>query len=409
MAGLHRAKGGPKLTRTVPSEREGLALAVGAAMQWSKLRDSNNPQFFLSIAVAVKDCEGTERNWQNEDMTFFVQQRLFGGIPQYAVEKWIQREFLTIKGAANLKEKRADVIQNFMYKYLSPCDAGVDFESSLSLAAKANLGAVLQCRALGGYPELTVEEFLVRDPWDDNGGKAGLKAQAKKLLTMVAAAGRKVNGQFAPINPFCSVCNELKFIHMGDRCKLEPVPCGCDAPGGEHCEEAPNTTEQARPPKRTRGFGQDLDPTCEGIFQSYSRYVRILGKRYPDARPKAIIKKLLGEDVAFDWDAEGDSSSSSNTRSNVTGSVGGKILVCFLLSLEDPPNTLPDFIAESGGVAQWLQAQLPKCALFPAAKLCIEKAIKHLPKYEAGLEAARQAAGPAAKAPKLFEDSDDDE
>lgn len=169
MAGLHRAKGGPKLTRTVPSEREGLALAVGAAMQWSKLRDSNNPQFFLSIAVAVKDCEGTERNWQNEDMTFFVQQRLFGGIPQYAVEKWIQREFLTIKGAANLKEKRADVIQNFMYKYLSTCDAGVDFESSLSLAAKANLGAVLQCRALGGYPEWTVEEFLVRDPWDDNG------------------------------------------------------------------------------------------------------------------------------------------------------------------------------------------------------------------------------------------------
>ena len=56
---------------------------------------------------------------------------------------------------------------------------------------------------------------------------------------------------------------------------------------------------------------------------------------------------------------------------------------------------------------QWLQEQLPKCALFPSAKLCVEKAIKWLPKYEAGLEAAR-AAGPSAKGPKLFDDSDSD-
>ena len=43
--------------------------------------------------------------------------------------------------------------------------------------------------------------------------KAGLKAQSKKLLTLIAAAGRKVNGQYAPIDPYCKDCGELKFQH----------------------------------------------------------------------------------------------------------------------------------------------------------------------------------------------------
>ena len=61
---LHRAKGGGKqCTFVEPTQREGLALSVGAAMQWSKLRDSCNPNFFKSIADAVKRCEGTERDW----------------------------------------------------------------------------------------------------------------------------------------------------------------------------------------------------------------------------------------------------------------------------------------------------------------------------------------------------------
>eukprot|EP00966_Prymnesium_polylepis_P329755 7385432-Prymnesium_polylepis.1 len=142
---------------------------------------------------------------------------------------------------------------------------------------------------------------------------------------------------------------------------------------------------------------------AEGIQQSYARYCRILEKRYADLGPKAVIKKLLGEDVKFGWDEEGDSSTSNTRKENVTGDVGGKILVCFLISVEGEW----DRIETAGGIAKWLQEQLPKCALFPSAKLCVEKAIKWLPKYEAGLEAAR-AAGPSAKGPKLFDDSDSD-
>ena len=127
---LHRSKGGKACQRVEPSEREGFGLAVGAAMQWSKLRDSTNPQFFPSIAAAVKDCEGTERNWVKDDISFFVQQRLFGGIPQYAVEKWIQREFMGVKGS-DLVAKRRDVIEQFIYKYrlFFPIDADDDWIS----------------------------------------------------------------------------------------------------------------------------------------------------------------------------------------------------------------------------------------------------------------------------------------
>eukprot|EP00966_Prymnesium_polylepis_P322617 7378866-Prymnesium_polylepis.1 len=168
--GLHGGKGGKQTQRVEPSEREGFALAVAAAMQWSKLRDSSNPMFFRSIANAVKDCEGTERNWLDVDLKFFVMQRVFGGIPQYAVEQWIQREFMGIQGNA-IHDKRADVIENFLYKYLSTVDAGVDYETACELAAKANISGLLTCKPLGGRPDWTLEKFLVRDAWDENGGK----------------------------------------------------------------------------------------------------------------------------------------------------------------------------------------------------------------------------------------------
>ena len=203
---LHRGRGGKgkKCSRTEPTEREGLALAAGAAMQWSKLRDSSNPQFFPSIAQAVKRCEGTERDWDNDDISFFVTQRLFGGIPQYAVEKWIQREYMGVKGA-ELVNKRAETICNFIYKYLATVDSGVDHESAMKLAEKANLDAVLQCKELGGKPDWTAETFIIEDVWDTCGGKAGLKSVAKKLLTLVAAAGRKEG----PLNPVCKVCSHV--------------------------------------------------------------------------------------------------------------------------------------------------------------------------------------------------------
>ena len=52
--------------------------------------------------------------------------------------------------------------------------------------------------------------------------------------------------------------------------------------------------------------------------------------------------------------------------------------------------------------------QLPKCALFPAAKLCVQKAIKFLAVLEAGLKKAKKAkAGPAG--PKLSFSDDEEE
>ena len=122
---LHRANGAKTQSKFVePSEREGFALAVGAIMQWSRHRDCSNPMFFKNIGIAVKDCDGTERNWHEDDIKYFVTQRLFGGIPQYAVEQWIQRYFMGLKGDA-INAKRVDIIENFIYKHLSTVDAMV--------------------------------------------------------------------------------------------------------------------------------------------------------------------------------------------------------------------------------------------------------------------------------------------
>ena len=92
MESIHRHSGGKELKRkNVPTEREGMALTVGAAMLWVKLRDSSAPAFFRTISDLVKHCEGTDRDFDRDDMVWFVQERVFGGIPQYAVETWVQR------------------------------------------------------------------------------------------------------------------------------------------------------------------------------------------------------------------------------------------------------------------------------------------------------------------------------
>ena len=50
MESLHRNKGGAKSKRAEPSEKEGMGLAVGAAMLWCKLRDSSSGAFFPKIS-----------------------------------------------------------------------------------------------------------------------------------------------------------------------------------------------------------------------------------------------------------------------------------------------------------------------------------------------------------------------
>ena len=55
MESLHRNKGGAKSKRAEPSEKEGMGLAVGAAMLWCKLRDSTSGAFEgLTKAQAAK-------------------------------------------------------------------------------------------------------------------------------------------------------------------------------------------------------------------------------------------------------------------------------------------------------------------------------------------------------------------
>eukprot|EP00966_Prymnesium_polylepis_P217117 5024880-Prymnesium_polylepis.2 len=58
-----------------------------------------------------------------------------------------------IKGA-DIIAKRADMIQNFMYKYLATVDAGVDYESASELGMKANISEVLRCRGAGRPPRV---------------------------------------------------------------------------------------------------------------------------------------------------------------------------------------------------------------------------------------------------------------
>ena len=78
MESLHRNKGGAKSKRAEPSEKEGMGLAVGAAMLWCKLRDSTSGAFFTKIAEEVKRCMDGDRTFSKEDMVHFVQNKLFG-------------------------------------------------------------------------------------------------------------------------------------------------------------------------------------------------------------------------------------------------------------------------------------------------------------------------------------------
>ena len=84
MDSLHRNKGGAKSKRAEPSEKEGMGLAVGAAMLWCKLRDSSSGAFFPKISEEVKRCiigshcpapeeTGWSRRWPSAICGFLLQ------------------------------------------------------------------------------------------------------------------------------------------------------------------------------------------------------------------------------------------------------------------------------------------------------------------------------------------------
>ena len=370
-------------------------------MQWSKLRDSedSNGTFFLAIIHACKETGGTERSWNVDDVKHFCRQTLFGGVPNYAVDHWLSREFMGVKGKEALKEKRLDTVANLLLKHFATLDAGVEHASAEALAQAANIDALLKYKGLGGYDDWTLDDVMPAATWDEVGGKAGLKRCAKRLLSTISAAGRKNSyGMFAPIVAICPDCDELRWEHRGDRCKLVRVDCLCDLRAAGHEFEEDVVAEQAatkaKPPKRARGFSADLDPSGVNITQSFARYCQKLHERYADASPKVVVGKLLGEDVNFPWEGEG--SASNAAPESLTGDVGGKVLACFLIKeAEQCP-----FISKAGGIEPWLQQMVGAPTNgFPAARLCVQKALKWLPQY--------RACQKSPSGPKLFGESDD--
>ena len=216
-----------------------------------------------------------------------------------------------------------------MYKYLATCEAGADYDASLELAHEAKLERVLQSTALGGKPEWQLADFLEEDIWETCGEQAGMKAVSRKFMALIAAGGQ--DGR--PINPVCGECGELKCLHKGDRLNLSIVACKCDEvqqPQADDVRQRPSAAEE-KPAKRSRGFGDDLDPNGEGIAQTYARKLEQIGARYPSlvSEPGAILKKLLGCDVSIDEPPK----NSRNDAPPVTGELGGRILGRGLLPL----------------------------------------------------------------------------
>ena len=372
---LFRAKGGRQTKMRVPSDAEGLALAVGAAMQWARLRDASNRMFFTNVATEVKRLKCTPSDWSHDEMRNFVHERVFNSIPQKGLEKYLQRSFAGLDRAGRAQHFK-EFVESVMYKFLATVEAGVDYDAAHELAIEAKLERVLQCTALGGKSEWTLDEWLSPEVWEECGEQAGLKLVARKFMTIVAAGGQADK----PIDPICGECGELKCLHKGDRLNLTLVACKCDEvqqPKAEDMRQRPAAEEKA--PKRSRGFGDDLDADAEGVLQTYQRKLDQIAKRYPELQPLAVVKKLLGKDVDIDEPIE--KTRASNVPP-VTGEQGGRMLACYLYYLE-----LNDdgFLDSSDDAMDWLQTTQPKFLLYPAQKLCIDKAIIFLPKLKAGL------------------------
>ena len=390
-----------------------------------------NRMFFVDIAAECKRLKCTPSVWSNEEMTFFVQQKVFNSIPQEGLETYFARKF-TYEKAERRAELFREFVESVMYKYLATVEAGRDYEAAVELAREAKLEKVLQSEALGGKAEWSLADFLDETVWHECGGQTGLKEISKKFLTLIVAGGQKAK----PVNPVCTVCGELKWIHKGDRLNLAYIACKCDGTEAVDVDQKDingrrdlrGESETERAPKRTRGFSDDLDPTCHGIFETYERKCKQIDTRFRDLSTKEIVKKLLGRSmqqvqhvlrgarsahcpartrsaptcahvpqVCADSDDEA-LGAPSQAEVGVTGPQGGRLLVCLLVRAEQAGEDT--FLAD--GVKAFLEKQAPKVVLFPAAKLCLEKALKFLPVLERGLaKHAAAAAGRSDQGPEL--------
>ena len=405
MSGLHGKRQKTSKVR-LPSPAEGLALAAGCAMQWARLRDAGNPHFFRDVADEVKRAKGTQSQWSHEEMVNFFHENVMNSIGQAGLQRYLQRSFL---GAT--KERRTELqwqfVEAVVFKYLATQNAGADFDAASELAAEACLDTILKCKELGGKPDWSSANLITEDVWEQLGSQAGLKEVARKFMTLVCAGAQEKR----PINPICGTCGELKYMHKGDRLVLVLVDCKCvlaeapeTVPARKPKEEEPAAARTSAK-QRTRGFNDDLDPTMHGTYETYERKCKQLDARFPNLSPKEIVKKLLGR-AAAEMEADSDDDAPPRCAAvGVTGEQGGRLLTCLLVratQLDDPPPFLSD------GVLAFLNKQLPKTAMFPAAKLCIEKAIKFHPKLERCLDHQAAARAPGATAgPDLDFGSDD--
>ena len=155
-------------------------------------------------------------------------------------------------------------------------------------------------------------------------------------------------------------------------------------------------------------MGKKSDPTStrHGTQLTNERKLKQIEDRYPEMEPKKILKKLLGTDVSID-DPIVDGRPSSSDTIGVTGEQGGRLLACYLFKLEcahkdgdDHGGVLTDV---NGDAQACLEKAKPIVLLRPAAKLCVEKALKFLPKLKAALAAASTSA-----ARDTDDDADDD-
>ena len=147
-------KGGRVSKARLPSDEEGLALGVGVAMQWAKLRSAAHKEFFTLVASECKRLKCTPSLWSNDELSYFATQKLFMSIPQKGIETYLVRKHQYAK-----KEERAELVKELGVMELSaarfrPRRCGRTSSSSRSTALRSgwccqSQGLLLRLRAAG--------------------------------------------------------------------------------------------------------------------------------------------------------------------------------------------------------------------------------------------------------------------
>ena len=365
-------------------------MAAAGAMQWAKLRDPSHREFWRTVANEVKRAGGSQQNWSNEELGWVFHEQVLNGIREGVVRRYLNLQCKNLRGAAAHTAVAKEFVNNVIYICLSRSQAGVTHHGALELAAQARLGDVLACHQLGGHLEWTVEEFITADTWAVNGNQAGMKDVCKLFLTTVAAKGGVV-----PRDPRCPTCTEFCWEHRGAR-NMKPIPCACEkgdaATAGTATPKKPEASvpEGTTAGKRRRGFGNDLDPEEQNTLDCFDAKVKLIAERYNRLDPKSILKALLGVDVDKD----------EKVGTGVTGEQGGKLLGAYLYFLEQEKaiSLLPD------GAIAWLNEKRPRLMKFPAQKVCIDQALKWLPRLVKALAKKNKSDTRKASAEEVIED-----